>query len=99
MTLATYETMVRTGKWPNRGMSAGVRTTIRRQRGWEGSCPVGVLLRERLDRRARAEEVPVAIGVVDSAYARPELVRPHERQRKCGLFPRVRMRPVVCGDG
>ncbi len=49
---------------------------------------------EGFDGRARAEEVAVAVGIVDPFDARPELVRPHEWNRERGFFPGVRMRPV-----
>src|SRR6185436_10922801 len=59
---------------------------------WRSLC-------ERLYRGARAEEIPVAVGVVDSSDARPELVGADKRQRKSGLFPRVGMGPVACRNG
>ena len=39
------------------------------------------LLGVRLDRRARAHQVPVAVGIVDPRHGRPEFIPPDKRQR------------------
>ena len=50
-------------------------------------------LHECLDRRARADQVAVAIRVVDARNGRPELGLAQVRQRIGRLLPRIRMRP------
>src|SRR3569833_2153746 len=49
---------------------------------------------ERLRRRAGADEVAVAVGLVDAAYRRPVLVLPQRRQRVGRLLPGVGVLPV-----
>src|SRR5690606_8852882 len=51
----------------------------------------------RLHGRAGAEEVPVAVGLVDPADRRPVLGRPQPGDRVGRLGPRVRVGPLVRG--
>src|SRR5687767_7858633 len=53
---------------------------------------------ERLDRGTRADQIAVAVGVVDPGHRRPELGLLQIRQRIRGLLPRVGMAPLVGGD-
>src|SRR5262249_28097874 len=48
---------------------------------------------------ARADQVAVAIDIVDAADGRPELVPPSRWGRKSGLFPRIRPVPFMGEDG
>ena len=54
-----------------------------------------LLFRVRLDRRTRADQVAIAVRIVDARDRRPELVGADERQRVRRLLARVRMRPAV----
>src|ERR1044072_5111281 len=51
-----------------------------------------------LHRRARAHEVAVAVGVVDTPDGRPELVLAHPLHRERRALARVRPRPLVAQD-
>ena len=55
----------------------------------------GVLLLVDAHRRARADEVPVAVDVVDAADGGPELRVLDVRERKRGRLARVGPVPVV----
>ena len=61
--------------------------------------PYGFHLRVFGRVRACADEIPVAVRVVDAPDRRPELVGLDERQRKRRLLPAVGMRPAIARDG
>ena len=67
-----------------------------------GRHPAGQPVRARLDvlldRRAEADEVAVAVGVVDPRHVRPELLLAGPRRRERRLFAGVGVRPGVGGD-
>src|SRR5260370_37521 len=47
----------------------------------------------RSARRQGPHQLPIAERIIDPPHARPELLRPHERQWKCGLLARIGMLP------
>src|SRR3954452_5457423 len=52
----------------------------------------------RLDRRARADQVLVAVDVVQPAHRRPELVLAHPARRIGGVLARIGPFPAVGGQ-
>ena len=56
-------------------------------------------VRERLGRRAGAEQVAVAVRVVDAAHRRPVLIADEAPQRIGRLLAAVRVAPLPLDDG
>src|SRR5690606_30739215 len=52
----------------------------------------------RLDGRARADQIAVAVRLVDAAYRRPDLVPARGGGRERRMFARVGPQPAVCGE-
>ena len=50
------------------------------------------------NRRAAAEDMAVAVDIVDAGDARPEFVLAQPWRRPGGLGARIRARPLVAGD-
>src|SRR5699024_8212693 len=70
-------------------------------RSHTGTTPTGVhrlVLRERLQWRARTHEVPVPVRAVDPAHGGPDLGSPGRTQRVAGDAARVGVPPLVHRD-
>jgi len=53
---------------------------------------------ERFHRRARAEQIPVSMNIIDPANSWPEFVFARPRRRERRLFACVRPLPIVGSD-